>query len=161
MNLLADTFPHLDAVVNGSATTPAIAPAYRPDLPFRCRSAQDRGTRNALTVDREAEWTVLSGPVRDGPGVVARFLTQLGLRVRVDVKARAEDSLVEAHALATGLMADFITADRRGVSATTGILALFVTFGKEVTYSPVASEDDGPPVAIIMTIEFTLMHGDC
>ena len=161
MNLLADAFPHLDAVVNGTATTPAIAPAYRTDLPFRCCSAKDRGARDALTADREAEWMVLAGPVRDGPGTVARFLSQVGLRVRVDVKARAEDSLLEAHALATGLMADFITADRRGVSATTGILALFVTFDKEVTYSPVEPEDDGPPVAIILTIEFTLMHGDC
>lgn len=153
-NLLEDSFPHLDGVVNG------LTPAYRADLLFKCVSVRDRGAREALTVDREAEWMVVEGPEFDGAPHFARFRSRVVLRLRVDVKAREDDALMEAHALATGIVTDWLTADRRGVSATTGILAIVPDPEDLVTYSRIEA-DEGPPLAVVAEIAFILVHGDC
>ena len=155
MSLIGTVFPHLDDVVNG------LTPAYRPEVNFRVRSARDAGTRVAMTSDREGEWTLISGPNRDSYGTVKRFTSKIGLAFRVDVKASIQDAKAEGHDLAVGIMGDFIDTERRGVPSITGIQAIVIDPDAEVTYSPIDPDQEGPTLALVVTIQFVLMHGDC
>lgn len=102
--------------------------------------------------DGGAEWSAY--------GTIPRFNTIVALQMRLDVDATIEDAKGVGHALSTGLLADFITADRKGDPTTTGILAIRPTNNK-VVFSLPRFDGEGEPPYIIMTIEFTLMHGDC
>ena len=63
--------------------------------------------------------------------------------------------------LAARLGRDFIDTDRRGVVVTTGIQAIVVDPDAEVTYSAIDPDQEGPTLALVVTIQFILMHGEC
>lgn len=153
-----DVLPHLDGVVSG------LTPARRAELPFRCTSAGRGGHRGRLVEsgsDRECEWMVVPGALRfDGAPFVARFRTDLLLRLRIDIEATEEDATLEAHDLAAGILADWIAADRRGVPATTGIQSIAPDPDAEITYDLVESSE-GVPLAVIYGLPFILIHGSC
>jgi hypothetical protein len=153
-NLLEDGFPHLDGIING------LTPAYRADLQFRCTSVKDRGTRDALTADRECEWMTAEPFTYDGAPHFARFRTPVVLRLRVDVKAREDDARLEAHVLAQGIIRDFLAADRAGVPATTGINVIVPDPESLVNYTLIEAEE-GPPLAVVAEVGFIIIEGDC
>lgn len=153
-NLLEDGFPHLDAIVSG------LAPVYRADIPFRCTSVKDRGTREALSADRECEWMTAEPFTYDGAPHFARFRTPVVLRLRIDVKAREDDARLEAHVLAQGIIRDFLTADRAGVPATTGINVIVPDPESLVNYTLIEA-DEGPPLAVVAEVGFIIIEGDC
>jgi hypothetical protein len=153
-NLLQDGFPHLDAVVS------ALTPVYRDDIPFRCTSVKDRGTREALSADRECEWMVAEPFTYDGAPHFARFRTPVVLRLRVDVKAREDDARLEAHVLARGLVTSFLAADYAGVPATTGINVVIPDPEALVNYTLIEAEE-GPPLAVVAEVGFIIIEGDC
>jgi hypothetical protein len=153
-NLLEHGFPHLDGVVSG------LAPVYRDDIPFRCTSVKDRGTREGLTADRECEWMVAEPFGYDGAPHFARFRTPVVLRLRVDVKERADAARLEAHVLARGLVESFLAADYAGVAATTGINVVVPDPDKLVTYTLIDA-DEGPPLAVVAEVGFIITEGNC
>lgn len=153
-NLLEDGFPHLDGVVSG------LAPVYRADIPFRCASVKDRGTREALSADRECEWMTAEPFAYDGAPHFARFRTPVVLRLRVDVKAREDDARLEAHVLARGLVTSFLAADYSGVTATTGINVIVPDPDRLMNYALIEA-DEGPPLAVVAEVGFIIIEGDC
>lgn len=155
MSLLTAGFPHLDGVVS------ALTPAYRDEILFRCRTERDQGTRLFADAarDRDARWTVLSGPRRES-GMSPVFTTLAGLQVFVEVAATEDDALLVAHALAEGIMTTAITTDWRGVVATTGLLAVAVA-EDEPTYTRVIADGAEVPHGLIVTIPFLIRHGSC
>lgn len=153
-NLLEHGFPHLDGVVSG------LTPAYRSEIPFRCTSVKDRGTRAALTADRECEWMVAEPFSYDGAPHFPRFRTPVVLRLRVDVDAREDDARLVAHVLARGLVESFNAADYSGVAATTGINVIVPDPDKLVNYTLIEA-DEGPPLAVVAEVGFIIIEGDC
>lgn len=156
--LSGDAFPHLDSVVTG------LTPSVRAEIPFRCQSAVGRGWRGTLEDagrDRDCEWVVLPGGLGwDGTTYVPRFRSTVMLRLRVDVEATERDAALIAHDLMTGILTDWIAADRRGVPATTGIQSIGPDPDAEMAHDLVESED-GAPLAVILSAPFILVHGSC
>lgn len=159
MSMLTKGLPHLDEVVS------ALTPVYRAEVPFRCQSARDNGTRTFAEAarDRDCRWRLAPGVGPSHPanaGMVAAFRSRYLLDIYIEVTTTPDVAQQVGAELAVGIMTNAIGADWRGTPSVTTLLAVAVAIDEAVEFAEVVTTD-GSVIALIASIPFNVLHGSC
>lgn len=159
MSMLTKGLPHLDTVIS------ALTPAYRAEVPFRCQSARDNGTRTFTEAarDRDCRWRLVPGVGPSKPknaGMVAAFRSRYLLDIYIEVTTTPDVAQLVGAELAVGIMTDATGADWRGTPSVTTLLAVAVEEDVPVEFTDVVTSD-GSVIAVITSVPFNILHGSC
>lgn len=155
MSMLRGALPHLDSVVS------ALVPVYLPEIPFRCASAVDRGTRPFVehARDRDCRWRFVSMVRAPTAGMVPIFRSRYALDLYIEVRADLEDARNVGAELARGIIESSVGADWRGTVAVTTMQA--VADAQEPIETAEVVTAEGMPIGVIVSIFFDIQHGSC